>query len=85
MFSFFFLPPFLLPTLLPMPLPTTVITPLISFVLYGRWKNVQEASSSLREGASRRGVEASGRVRASMQEGVVEGLVLPYSHPQQRL
>jgi len=46
-----------------------------------RWENVQEASSSLREGAFGRRVEAGRWVRASLQEGVMEGPVRPEPHP----
>jgi len=53
-------------------------------VLCGRWKDVQEAASSLREGASGRGAEAGGRVRTAVQEGALEGAVRPQPYPQQR-
>ena len=44
-------------------------------VLQELWKDVQEAASSVREGAAGRGAEAGGGVRAAVQEGAVEGAV----------
>jgi len=78
------LPPLLLPTLLPTPPPTTIITPLIFFVLNHRWKNVQEASSSLQERVSGCEAEVGGKVWVAVHEGVVEGSVRPQPPSQKR-
>ena len=53
-------------------------------VLIFRWKDVQEASSSVRERASRSRAQACGRIRPPMQEGALESTVRSKPHPKRR-